>query len=349
MGALPPVTSSRRQRSSSATTLSIMLALARGASGPTSVAMSSGEPIFTASAFCLRRARNSSLTEALDDQPRAGDAALTGRGEDAGDLGIGGAFEVGVGEHDEGRLAAELERGAWRGSRPSCARLSRPSSGPPVKAMCATRDGGSARRRSVGPKPVMTLTTPLGKPASSTSRANSSSGAGPSSDALTTSVQPAASAGPSLTAARKSWLFHGTIAATTPIGSRRSPDLHVGLVDRQVRAFDLVGEAGVVAVVVGDVGDLRRRLADDLAGVARLELGEPAGVLRDQVAEPVQQLAARGRGHRRPAPPSQARSRPRLRRGRRRRSRASGMLAQARRSPDRCSRSRISVLEPPSI
>ena len=58
-------------------------------------------------------------------------------------------------------------------------------------------------------------------PASCTSRANSRSGPGPSSEALTTSVQPAASAGPIFTAARKSWLFQGTIAATTPTGSRR--------------------------------------------------------------------------------------------------------------------------------
>jgi hypothetical protein len=65
------------------------------------------------------------------------------------------------------------------------------------------------------------LTTPFGKPAASTRRANSSSGAGPSSDALSTTVQPAASAGPSFTAERKSCEFHGTMAATTPIGSRR--------------------------------------------------------------------------------------------------------------------------------
>ena len=48
---------------------------------------------------------------ALDQQPRAGDAALAGGGEDAGDDGVGGAVEIGVGEDQHRRFAAELERG----------------------------------------------------------------------------------------------------------------------------------------------------------------------------------------------------------------------------------------------
>ena len=67
----------------------------------------------------------------------------------------------------------------------------------------------------------MMFTTPGGKPASSINLAKCSRGAGPSSEALSTTVQPAASAGASLTADKNIWEFHGTIAATTPIGSRR--------------------------------------------------------------------------------------------------------------------------------
>ncbi len=101
--------------------------------------------------------------------------------------------------------------------------------GPPVKATRDTR-GWLVRRLPQGsPKPVSTDTTPLGKPAISTRRANSSSGAGPSSEALSTTVQPAASAGPSFTADRNSCEFQGTIAATTPIGSRRSVTSMSGL------------------------------------------------------------------------------------------------------------------------
>ncbi len=75
----------------------------------------------------------------------------------------------------------------------------------------------------------MMLIAPVGKPASWMSRANSRSGAGPSSEAFTTMVQPAASAGPIFTAERNSWLFQGTTMATTPIGSRRSQTSMSGL------------------------------------------------------------------------------------------------------------------------
>ena len=68
--------------------------------------------------------------------------------------------------------------------------------------------------------PVMMFTTPGGKPAWSINLANLSRGAGPSSDAFNTTVQPAAKAGANFTADKNIWEFHGTIAATTPIGSR---------------------------------------------------------------------------------------------------------------------------------
>jgi hypothetical protein len=71
------------------------------------------------------------------------------------------------------------------------------------------------------PKPVTTLTTPGGKPASSNSSANSSVDADVNSDGFNTTVQPAASAGASFHAASSSGEFHGVIAATTPTGSLR--------------------------------------------------------------------------------------------------------------------------------
>ena len=40
----------------------------------------------------------------LDQQPRAGDAALAGGGKDAGDDGVGGAVEIGIGEDHDRRL-----------------------------------------------------------------------------------------------------------------------------------------------------------------------------------------------------------------------------------------------------
>jgi hypothetical protein len=66
---------------------------------------------------------------------------------------------------------------------------------------------------------VTTLKTPGGKPASSTSAANSSVEAGACSAGLQTNVQPAASAGASFQLIRRTGEFHGVIAATTPTGS----------------------------------------------------------------------------------------------------------------------------------
>ena len=102
-------------------------------------------------------------------------------------------------------------------------------SGPPVKAMRATSGWRVRGMAQFSASPVMTETTPGGKPASSISRANSSIGAGAISDAFRTTLHPAASAGPSLVAARNICAFHGTTAATTPIGSRRVKTCMSGL------------------------------------------------------------------------------------------------------------------------
>src|SRR5262245_35789786 len=46
----------------------------------------------------------------MDEQARAGDAGLARGGEDARDDAVGSRLEVGVGEYELRRLAAELER-----------------------------------------------------------------------------------------------------------------------------------------------------------------------------------------------------------------------------------------------
>jgi hypothetical protein len=67
---------------------------------------------------------------------------------------------------------------------------------------------------------VTTLTTPDGKPASTTSSASMRVDVGVTSDGLTTTVLPAASAGNSFQPRSPSGVFQGVMAATTPIGSR---------------------------------------------------------------------------------------------------------------------------------
>ena len=64
----------------------------------------------------------------------------------------------------------------------------------------------------------MTETTPLGNSACSINFASSNNAHGAISDALRIILQPAASAGANFVAVKNIWAFHGTIAATTPIG-----------------------------------------------------------------------------------------------------------------------------------
>jgi hypothetical protein len=70
-----------------------------------------------------------------------------------------------------------------------------------------------------GPRPVTTLTTPSGKPASPNSLASSSIEADVNSDGLITAVQPAASAGASFQLVSVSGEFQGVMMATTPFAS----------------------------------------------------------------------------------------------------------------------------------
>jgi hypothetical protein len=65
------------------------------------------------------------------------------------------------------------------------------------------------------------LKTPGGIPASTQRRANSIVVTGVWSEGFTTIVQPAASAGASFHISKRSGEFQGTIAPTTPTGSRR--------------------------------------------------------------------------------------------------------------------------------
>ena len=62
--------------------------------------------------------------------------------------------------------------------------------------------------------------TPSGSPASANTSAKAFALSGVSAAGLSTTVQPASSAGPSLLIAKNSGTFHATIAPTTPSGSR---------------------------------------------------------------------------------------------------------------------------------
>src|SRR5574342_1102837 len=73
---------------------------------------------------------------------------------------------------------------------------------------------------AVEPGPGTTFKAPAGSPAATAISPNSSAVSGVSCAGFNTTVQPAASAGATFQVARLSGKFHGTIAPTTPTGSR---------------------------------------------------------------------------------------------------------------------------------
>ena len=96
-----------------------------------------------------------------------------------------------------------------------------PTAVEPVNASLSTPGWAASARPVSGVDPVTTLNTPGGSPASSNRRASSSVETGVWSEGLTTSVQPAASAGAAFQVRSISGEFQGTIAPTTPTGSWR--------------------------------------------------------------------------------------------------------------------------------
>ena len=188
----------------------------------------------------------------------------------------------------------------------AAATISLPTSVEPVKATLSTPSCAARAAPAVSPKPVTTLTTPLGMPASAMSSARRKAVSGVCSAGLRTTQLPAASAGPSFQAAMRSGKFHGMIWPTTPTGSRSvyawklAPgSIRHGDVDGV--AFDLRRPTRHVVEKVGgqwDVGDLGD--AEWLAVVERLKLGELVDVLEDEVADLPDNPSTFGRRHARP-------------------------------------------------
>ena len=201
----------------------------------------------------------------------------------------------------------------------------RPAAAPPVKPMCATAGCVTSASPTSGPRPVTTLTTPFGKPAS-----------------LNELRQLEHRRRRELRRLDDHRAARGERRRELPAGQRerRVPRRDDGdhalrlvarvgedalLVARDDGALDLVGETRVVAEVVAHVADLADDLARELAVVALLDLGQARRVgdrpgRRAATAAGRARTAsarARRRRRRRAAPP---RPRPRRRRGCRARS-----------------------------
>ena len=95
-----------------------------------------------------------------------------------------------------------------------------PTSVDPVNESLRTPGCAESAAPASGPKPVMTLSTPFGRN-SWQMRAIHRMPSGASSAAFSTRVLPAHSAGAILSVPSMTGAFHGMIAPTTPIGSRR--------------------------------------------------------------------------------------------------------------------------------
>ena len=96
--------------------------------------------------------------------------------------------------------------------------IRRPAAVDPVKATLSV-PGWVTRCSPRSRPPGTTLTTPAGTPASSRASASTKLLSGASGGGLTTTVQPAASAGATFQADSVTGAFHGMMAATTPTGS----------------------------------------------------------------------------------------------------------------------------------
>ena len=98
--------------------------------------------------------------------------------------------------------------------------ISLPTSVEPVNAILSTSSCAASAAPAVSPNPVTTFTTPSGKPASCNSSPSRNAVSGVCSAGFSTTVFPAASAGPSFHAAISNGKFHGMICPITPTASR---------------------------------------------------------------------------------------------------------------------------------
>ena len=97
-----------------------------------------------------------------------------------------------------GRLAAELERDALDGAAPPPRSPACPRGVEPVNETMSTSGCAAIASPTTGPTPVTRLNTPAGRPAASITSARTNALSGVTSLGLSTTVQPAASAGATL-------------------------------------------------------------------------------------------------------------------------------------------------------
>jgi hypothetical protein len=97
--------------------------------------------------------------------------------------------------------------------------IARPARVDPVKEIISTSGCVDSRVPAPAPSPWTRLNTPAGTPAASRISATTTADSGDCSEGFSTIVQPASSAGMTLSAIWFAGQFHGVMRPTTPIGS----------------------------------------------------------------------------------------------------------------------------------
>jgi len=154
----------------------------------------------------------------LDDDPCARHADLSAVVELTGSL-LRRRIEIGVGEDEEGGLAAQL---GGEGTMFSAAALpiTRAVGTEPVKLMRLMRGSDVSALPSSAPRPCTMLNTPPGKPASSIRSASRDAESGDQSAGLRMTVLPAARAGAHFHVESMNGAFHGVMMRAGPAGMR---------------------------------------------------------------------------------------------------------------------------------
>ena len=99
--------------------------------------------------------------------------------------------------------------------------MAAPTRSEPVKVTMSTA-GDVVSSRPASASPVTTFSTPAGRSASSAATARTSAENGVNGEGFSTTVLPAARAGPTFHRLRKNGKLNGVTAATTPTGGWRT-------------------------------------------------------------------------------------------------------------------------------
>ena len=167
------------------------------------VSFSSPSPSLIALAYVGEALEEAVVDRLLHVEARRRDADLAGVAVLERRDGVGGLLRIGVAEHDDRRMPAELHGGALHALGGELGEMLADRHRAGERDLAHDRSTRSGARRSVAGTPNTRLSTPGGTPASSKHFTSSTQAPGVSSDALRMIEQPAASAAADLARRRE--------------------------------------------------------------------------------------------------------------------------------------------------